>query len=145
MPHLQKTGGGGVIVNQIRDEGICPHGYRTAGSPSHPMTLRARSERGESRSFPHYPGKNVYLVAQAFGRKSLCAKQAAALRCTQLPGHGGAYAKDNVVEWRALSAGMFGMPRLRTADRQVRSDSSRIGSGPRVDGDKRGHACDAEA
>src|SRR5258708_715715 len=54
-------------------------------------------------------------LAQAFDWKSLCAKQSAALRCSQLPAYGGTYATDQVVEWRAISAGMFGISRIWAA------------------------------
>src|ERR1700682_1018400 len=111
---------------------------------SHPIELRTRGERGESQGLFHHPGKAVYPLAQAFGWKSLCAKQSAALRCSQLPAYGGTYATDQVVEWCAISAGMFGMSRIRAADRQVRSDSGGVGGGPRVDGDQRGDGCGAE-
>src|SRR5882762_6480632 len=70
-----------------------------------------------------------------FGRKSLCAKPSAALRCSPLPACGGGYAADQLVRWGSACVGMFSRLRVRPADWEVRSDSSGIGGGPRVDGD----------
>src|SRR5216684_5778435 len=84
------------------------------------------------------PSPLLAAAAITWRRISFAWRGSAALRCNQLPTAGGAYAPDQVVEWCAIFAGMFGRSRIRTADRQVRSDSGGVGGGPRVDGDQRG-------
>src|SRR5947207_2675666 len=68
------------------------------------FSFRRHGELSGSPGLSHSPGKDVCPPAHAFGRKSLCAKQSAALRCSQLATCGGAYARDKVVEWCAIFA-----------------------------------------
>src|SRR6266446_4304230 len=56
---------------------------------------------------------------QRLAKDFICLADGAALRCSQLPASGGAYAKDQVV-WRCgIPPGVFSNSCLRSADRKV--------------------------
>src|SRR5437588_296616 len=79
-----------------------------------------------------------FKQGERIAKDFVCLAESAALRCSQLPVCGGAYETNQVVEWCAIFVGLFGRSSIRTADRQVRSDSGGVGGGPRIDGDQRG-------
>src|SRR5260370_33564520 len=74
----------------------------------------------------------------------VCLAGGAALRCRQLPTYGGTYALCQMVGGCANRAGICGIPRFKSADRQVRSYPGGVGGGSGFDGDQSGHGAGAE-
>ena len=74
----------------------------------------------------------VYRSPRA-GRKIVCAKRRAELRCTPFPPRGGFHATNDTASWTFLSPASLDVAGQRSANRQVRPGPGGIGSGSRVE------------
>src|SRR5438477_4866833 len=153
MQHLQKTRGGGMLSQVLEELRELAKGTRFLMQvlSFHTLAHSFAFIKNSTPSFSNvsalfaqnHPGGAAFPRVRSLLMNFVCAKPAAALRCTQFPPLGGFHATKNMAH---RHTGFLRSPlRSRAADWQVRSGPGGVGGGPCVDGDQRGGRSGAEA